>query len=431
MDNILAMILAGGREKRMGIICQHKAKPALTFAGAVRVLDFTLSNCVHSLVSDIAVLTDFQRNIMAGYLKRWATTNGGAVNFHVLEPGRGSYLGTADAVYQNIDFLEKDASDLVMVLAGDHIYKMDYQRMAAYHRRTGADATVAVVSVPLEEAYRFGIVTVDGRVKITGFEEKPEIPRGNLASMGIYIFNKRVLIKRLIEDAALSDSPHDFGQAVIPDMIKRDQVAAYKFSGYWRDIGTLQAYYDSNMELLPQKSSFSFNGTRTVLTVPNPASPPRISRQGSVQNSLVGLGCVIKGRVENSVLSPGVRVEEEAVVRNSVIMANASVGYHSVIDSCILGESVEVGRLCYLGFGGNVIPGEWEVTVLGDGVTVPPHTAIGRNCMILPHSGPDDFLRKVVPANSIVPEPSVSMPFPAHEKRDGVFRYVSKSVSTL
>jgi glucose-1-phosphate adenylyltransferase len=361
---------------------------------------------------------------------RWASANDFAGKLYILDPGSSSYLGTADAVYQNIDFLEKNASDLVLVLAGDHVYKMDYQRMIAYHRQTGADATVAVIPVPIEEAYRFGIVSVGSRVRITGFVEKPEVPQGNLISMGIYVFNKRILIDRLIEDAALPYSPHDFGHAIMPGMIRRDSVAAYKFSGYWRDIGTQQAYYEANMEILPRKPSFSLNSARSVLTGSNHSSPPKISGQGSVQNSLVGPGCVIKGHVENSVISPGVRVEEEAVVTNTVIMANTSVGYHTVVDHCILGEGVNVGKFCYLGLGGSVTPGKRSITVLGDGVTVPPHTAIGRNCRILPHSGQGDFLRKVVPSNSTVPLSSHALPSPLDKEREEIFSYVNKSLST-
>jgi glucose-1-phosphate adenylyltransferase len=402
VDSALATILAGGRGKRMDIFCQHMAKPALPFAGITRVIDFTLSNCVHSLVENVAILVDYHRNNMESYLNRWISGNNGFENFHLLEPDSGSYNGTADAVYQNIDFLERDSSDLVLVLAGDHVYKMDYRKMMAYHRQTGADATVAVIPVPVEHAHRFGIVMIAGKVRITSFVEKPEVPQNNLVSMGIYVFNKRVLIDRLIEDAAIPHSSHDFGHAIMPLMAKRDKVAAFKFSRYWRDIGTPQAYYDSNMELLPQKPSFTLNGTWNVLSEPNLSLPPSISRQGSVQNSLISPGCVIKGHVENSILSPGVWIEEEAVIRNSVIMKDTFIGYHSVVDHCVLSQGVNVGKLCYLGFGGTVTPGESGITLLGDGVTVPPHTAIGRNCKVLPHTGPDDFPEKVVLSDSVV-----------------------------
>jgi glucose-1-phosphate adenylyltransferase len=402
VDIALAMILAGGRGKRMDVFCQHRAKPALPFASTARVIDFTLSNCVHSMIGNIAVLTDYHRIGMASYLHSWVSSNGNPGILHLLEPRNGSYLGTADAVYQNIDFLKKDASDLVLVLAGDHVYKMDYRKMIAYHRQAAADATVAVVPVPIEQAHRFGIVKINDKFRITGFVEKPEVPQSNLVSMGIYVFDKQVLIKRLTEDAALPNSPHDFGHAVMPRMIRRDKVAAYKFNGYWRDIGTPQAYYEANMEILPQAPLFNLNGPWSVLTESNCLAPPRISPQGSVRNSLVSPRCVIRGHVENSVISPGVWVAEEAIVRDSVIMADTFIGNHSVVDHCILSEGVNVGRWCYLGFGGTIITGEWEATVLGDGVTVPPHTVIGRNCKILPHIGPGDFAGRVVPSNSVL-----------------------------
>jgi glucose-1-phosphate adenylyltransferase len=249
-------------------------------------------------------------------------------------------------------------------------------------------------------------VTVDDTSRVTGFIEKPEIPQSDLVSMGIYVFNKQVLIDRLIEDAALPSSPHDFGHAVMPRMVKRYNVSAYNFQGYWRDIGTPQVYYESNMELLPHAPSFVLNGNWPVLTEPNHLAPPRISPQGSVQNSIISPGCVIKGHVVNSVLSPGVWVEEEATVRDSVIMANSFIGYHTVIDHCVLSEGVNVGRLCYLGFGSSVAPAE-NITVVGDDATVPPHTAIGRNCRILPHTGLGDFTGTVVPSDSVMsPQPA-------------------------
>lgn len=420
------MILAGGRGRRIDIFCQHRAKPALFFGGIARVIDFTLSNCVRSMVGNIAVLTDYQRDSMASYVNKWYAVNARSQDIYILEPGDGSYLGTADAVYRNIDFLERDDSELVLVLAGDHVYKMDYQKMLAYHRQTGADATVAVIPVLFSQAHRFGTVTIGGSVKITDFIEKPDVPRSNLVSMGIYVFNKRVLIERLIEDAVSPDSPHDFGRAIMPDMIKRDRVAAYRFNRYWRDIGNPEAYFESNMELRPQSPSFSLDGMWPVLVGPQQSSSPTISGQGRVRNSVVSPGCIIKGHVENSILSPGVLVDEKAVVRNSVIMADTSVGFNSVVDHCVLGEDVNVGRACYLGFGGTVTPGGSGVTLLGDGVTVPPYMTIGRNCRLNPNAGPEDFPEKMVPANTVI-SPLIDQ---KSWRYDGeLFGHVDKSLS--
>lgn len=415
MEPALAMILAGGRGKRMDILCQHRAKPTLPFAGDTRVIDFTLSNCVYSQIRDIAVLTDYYRADMASYLNQWSMGNSNSGNIQLLEPRKASYMGTADAVYQNIEYLEKNSASLVLVLAGDHIYKMDYQAMLAFHRQTEADVTVAVIPVPIEQAHRFGVVTIDSRVRVTGFVEKPEVPQSNLVSMGIYIFNKQVLIQRLVEDAALPHSPHDFGHAIMPSMVRQDKVAAYKFNGYWQDIGTTEAYYQANMELIAPKPAFSLNGGWSVLTAPNHLPPAKKLQQGSVENSFVSPGCVIKGRVKDSILMPGVWVEEEAVIMNSLVMADTFIGYHSVVDHCILDEGVNVGKFCYLGFGDAAVSGN-EVTVLGKEVTVPPHTAVCRNCKISPHVGPGDFIARVIPTNSVLSPRHISEPLCTEEK---------------
>ncbi len=402
MDNALAIILAGGRGKRMDILCRGRPKPALPFAGTYRVIDFVLSNCIHSRISDIAVMVDYQRSRMAEYLRQWCLVNGDFSNFRTLEPRAGSYLGTADAVYRNLDFLKKQKTDTVLILAGDHVYKMDYRHMLSFHERCKADVTVGVISVPIEQAHRFGIVAANNEGRIVDFVEKPRIPRSNLVSMGIYVFDKQVLIERLVEDAAKPNSPHDFGYAVIPAMINRDRAYAYQFAGYWQDIGTKEAYYEANMELIRQQPSFSLDSGWPILTEKDVLRETQKSEQGTIKDSLVSPGCVIKGEVENCVLSPGVRVDEQAVVRNSVLMAGVSIGYHSVVDRCILDEGVRIGKFCYIGFGSSLLSGDWEVTVLGKGVTVPPHTAIGRNCRILPHAGPADFTANTVPSGAVV-----------------------------
>ncbi len=224
MPKVLAMILTGGRGKRMDILCQERPKPALPFAGRFRVIDFSLSNCIHSQINSIALLADYQRSYMANYLRRWNSVNVPDVRLHILEPVTGAYRGTADAVYQNLGYLRRYRADRALVLAGDHIYKMDYRKILAFHEQVKADVTVGVVQVPIEQADRFGTVTVDAEGRIVDFVEKSGTPRSDLVSMGIYVFNTEVLAERLIEDAAQPNSPHDFGYAVIPDMVKRDRV---------------------------------------------------------------------------------------------------------------------------------------------------------------------------------------------------------------
>ncbi|MBI2860132.1 MAG: NTP transferase domain-containing protein [Chloroflexi bacterium] len=402
MEKVPAMILAGGRGKRMGVLCQERPKPALPFAGRFRVIDFSLSNCIHSGLGPVSVLVDYQRSSMVNYLQRWSLANGGDGGFKVLEPGDGCYLGTADAVYQNLAWLQAVDAGEVIIAAADHVYKMDYRKMLEFHRRSGADATVAVISVPIEQAHRFGIVNAGADGRITGFQEKPFLPRSNLVSMGIYIFDRRVLAQRLVEDAAQPDSPHDFGHAIIPAMVGRDRLFAYQFDGYWRDVGNAEAYYTAQMDLLSPQPAFSMNGSWSVLACDQEIAPVRKSQQAQIKNSIISPGCVIKGTVENSVLSPGVWVEEKAVVRDSVVMSNTFIGYHSLVDHCILDESANLGGFCYVGFGvaKSHNNGHRGVTVVGKSVTVPSHTAIGRECIIPPHAGPGDFLSNVIESGS-------------------------------
>jgi len=407
MRKTVALILAGGRGRRMDVLCHMRPKPALPFAGRFKVIDFTLSNCVYSGINALAILTDYQRSYMAKYLRQWGLTNA-VRTFHILEPRTGSYQGTADAVYQNLPYLNKFNTENVLILAGDHIYKMDYHEMLAFHEQAKAALTVGVIRVPIEEAHRFGTVSVGDGGEILEFVEKSRNPRSNLASMGIYVFNRDVLSQRLKEDASRPDSTHDFGYAILPSMVGRDKVNAYEFTGYWQDIGTPQAYYAANMELVCAQPSFSLNGTRTVLTRHLNLPPPNISQQNMVVNSLLSPGCVIKGRVENSILSPGVWVDEQAEVRNSVLMPNVFVGYHSVVDTCIIDEGVNIGKLCYIGFGKPLLSGDRDITVLGTGVTVPSHTAIGRNCTVLPHVDMSSFRGNLIASGSIISQHGVT-----------------------
>ena len=401
MNATLALILAGGRGKRMDMLCDVRPKPALPFAGRFRVIDFSLSNCVHSRIGDIGVITDYQRSYLAEYLVRWHMLNARSLNFRVLEPAGRSYLGTADAVYRNLDYVKLRHADAVLVLAGDHIYKMDYPGMIAFHRQTGADVTVGVIPVPIQQAYRFGTVSVDGKSRIVDFVEKSPRPFSNLASMGIYLFNTDFLATRLAADAQNAASNHDFGYTLLPQMVKLDKVYAYRFDGYWQDIGTVQAYYEANMELTREHPAFSLSSDAPVLTDGIDQPPAKVLKQATVINSLIGPGCVIKGRVENSVLSPGVCVEERAIVRDSLVMENTFIGLHTVVEKSVLDESLEVGNYCYIGFG-SPRAGQSDITVVGKGAVIPDHTAIGRNCKIRPLVKPADFAGAVVPYGATV-----------------------------
>ena len=279
---------------------------------------------------------------------------------------------------------------------------MDYREMVAFHERMGADITIGVISVPIEQGHRFGIVTLDAEDRIVCFVEKPRFPTSNLASMGIYVFDRQLLVERIVEDAADAASVHDFGHNIIPMMVKRDKVFAYKFNGYWEDIGTIDAYYAANMELTHELPPFSLDGDWHVLTKNTNLPPPEIFPMAIVRNSFVSRGCIIKGTVMSSILSPGVVVEDQAIVRSSVIMANTIIDKYSVIERCVLDEEVKIDRFCHIGFGKTLIPGNWDINVLGRGVEVPSYTCIGRNCMILPDVGPADFTLRVIPSGTVM-----------------------------
>jgi glucose-1-phosphate adenylyltransferase len=396
----VALILAGGRGKRMGVLCDLRPKPVLPFGGNFRVIDFTMSNCVHSHVANVGVLVDYRRERLADYLGRWHTVNGDSSGLRILPPQNGLYKGTADAVFQNLDYLEKLGAGTVLVLSGDHIYKMDYRPMIAFHQLRQADVTMGVVRVPMAETHRFGTVTVDDAGRITEFREKSSMAQSNLASMGVYIFNLDRLARCLREDAGEAGSLHDFGYNILPRMVKTDRAFVYEFKDYWLDIGTVKTYYEANMALLAPRPPLSLNSNWAVLGENRAFPAGRALEESNTVNSLVSPGCVIRGRVENSILSPGVTVAPQALVKNSIIMAGTSIGYHSVVEGCILDERVNIGDFCYIGFGAGLQAAHDEITTVGQDVTVPGGTAIGRQCRVQPGLGPDAFFTRLVPSGT-------------------------------
>ena len=407
MEKTLAMILAGGKGKRMDILCQVRPKPILPFGGRFRVIDFTLSNCVHSEVEEIAVITNHQRTRMLEYLKKWSKNNGGFNKLSILEPHSTLYKGTADAIYQNLPYLKDSRAHDVLVLAADHIYTMDYRQMLDFHRKVQADVTLGVIEVPIEEASRFGIIKADHENRVIDYIEKPEIPQNNIASMGIYIFNKEILIKRLEEYGSSKNSLHDLTYTIIPEMLKKDRFFVYDFNGYWRDIGSIEAFYKANMEIINLQEDLVLDKKWPILTGEQIPLQPVSLQDEKIVNSIISPGCVIKGRVENSVLSPGVRIDEEAEVRNSVLMTEVTVGNHSIIEHGILDKQVSIGRFSYIGYGSSLLE-DPAITILGKGAIIPSGTAIGRNCKILPDIRPEDFTMSVVPSGSIVKRDSGS-----------------------
>jgi glucose-1-phosphate adenylyltransferase len=364
LKKVTAVVLAGGRGKRMGALCDTRPKPALPFGGSNCVIDFSLQNCIDSGIENIIALVDYQRSYMSKYLNKLSGT------IHIKEPKKNSYRGTADAVYQNLDVLHEMDTEAVLILAADHVYRMDYQKMFDFHKQAGADVTIGVVPVPIERAYQFGIVSTDIDDKIISFQEKPEKPECNLASMGIYIYNTAVLDRYLLKDALDASSSHDFGYSVIPRVIKNERVFAYKFDGYWQDIGTPEAYYQAHMDLL--SGDFSFN-PRNVHPVYNEIDDilrlSQVSRN-NIRNSIISENCVVNGLVEDSILSPEVFVAENATVRNSVVMAGAFIGYGSTVCGCIIDEEVEIGEYAQVGSEA-ILSGEGQVTIVSSGMVIP------------------------------------------------------------
>ena len=394
----LAMILAGGAGTRLMSLTDQRAKPAVPFAGKFRIIDFTLSNCVHSGISTVGVLTQYQPHSLQDHLgigKPWDLdrAQGG---IRVLQPytapdAQAWYTGTADAILRNLFFIEDHDPDAVLILSGDHIYKMDYTPMLDQHRRTEADLTVAVMPVPLEETPRFGIMETDDANRVLEFHEKPPgMDKGNLASMGIYIFSTNRLVQRLREGTE-EDPRDDFGQHVIPAMIERnDRVFAFNFDGYWVDVGTLDSYWSTNLDLLkPDPPLDMYTREWPVLTRSTEHPPAKVSAQAQISRSLVCNGSVIKGKVHDSVLSPGVQVSVGAEVVCSVLMSDTWIGPGVRVENAILDKSVVVAAGARIGVSGDCDANQIHpdrlhtgLTVVGKGAFIPDHSVIGGNVHI-------------------------------------------------
>ncbi len=414
------MIMAGGEGTRLSVLSEKRAKPSVPFAGKFRIIDFTLSNCVHSGIFNVAVLTQYRPHSLNDHIgigRPWdLDRNRGGVR--LLQPYQGRndqswYRGTADAVYQNLNYALDQRADLVVVLSGDHIYKMNYRKMIDEHLRNRADLTAAVMHVPLEETDRFGIMTTDEHNRIVEFSEKPkERDKGTLASMGVYVFNTDVLVRRLSEGTA--DKPRvDFGKHVIPAMIGEgnDTVYAYPFEGYWVDVGTIQAYWETSMELLDPGCDLDLYDTSWLIQTRSEERPAvKIGPQARLNRSLVCNGCVIRGTVEHSVLSPGVYVSPGAVVRDSVVMNDTWIGPGAVLDKVIVDKQVVVGAGVSLGWGDAVdVPNQAQpdklttgISVVGKSARIPPGIHIGRNVLINADREVDDFPEGDIPDGGTV-----------------------------
>ena len=392
---MIAMLLAGGQGSRLGVLTAKVAKPAVTFGGKYRIIDFPLSNCINSGVDTVGVLTQYQPlrlNAHIGIGIPWDLDRniGGVTVLPPYEKSTSSewYTGTANAIYQNIEYMESYNPDYVLILSGDHIYKMDYEVMLDYHKANHADVTIAAMPVPIEEASRFGIIVTDDENRMTDFEEKPANPRSNLASMGIYIFSWPVLKDALIK---LKDQRNcDFGKHVIPYCFgKGDRIFAYEYNGYWKDVGTLGSYWEANMELIDIIPVFNlYEEFWRIYTNSDRLPPQYLSADSKAERCIIGEGTTVCGEVYNSVIGAGVTIEKGAVIRDSIIMKGTIIKEGTQINKSIVAEDVVVGKNCKIGVGEEV-PSKLDskiysfgLAVIGEGSVIPDNITIGKNTAI-------------------------------------------------
>lgn len=391
--DVVAMLLAGGQGSRLGVLTKSIAKPAVPYGGNYRIIDFPLSNCVNSGIYTVGVLTQYQPLVLNDYLgngQPWDLDriNGGV---HVLSPyeaigGAEWYKGTANAIYQNINFIEKYDPEYVVILSGDHIYKMDYAKMVDFHKKNNADCTIAVLEVPWEEASRFGILATDENDKIYEFAEKPAEPKSNKASMGVYVFSWDKLKKYLTEDEADPNSSNDFGKNIIPKMLSDGQrMFAFPFKGYWKDVGTIESLWEANLDIINPNVDLDLSDKSWRIYSRNPMAPPHyIGKDAVVENSSVSEGCEIDGLVDYSVVSPNVTIEKDAEVKYSVIMPGATIKsgakvYYSIIaEDAVIESGAQVGAIPE----DLENPEDWGVAVIGSGATITSGKKIAPKEMI-------------------------------------------------
>ena len=409
------MLLAGGQGSRLGVLTSKMAKPAVAFGGKYRIIDFPLSNCINSGVDTVGVLTQYQPlrlNAHIGIGIPWdLDKNFGGVT--VLPPYEKStnsewYTGTANAIYQNIDYMQQYNPEYVLILSGDHIYKMDYETMLNYHKANDADVTIACMPVPMEEASRFGVVLTDEDNRITEFEEKPEHPRSNLASMGIYIFKWSVLKEALIK---LKDQQQcDFGKHIIPYCHEQGgRIFAYEYNGYWKDVGTLGSYWEANMELIDLIPVFNlYEEFWKIYTNSDTLPPQYLSESSHVERSIISEGCDIYGEVINSVIGAGVTIGEGAVVKDSIIMQNTVIGAGTYIEKAVIAENVEIGKNCKIGVGEEAeskLSSKiycFGLATIGENSVIPKNVTIGKNTAIAGVTTDSDYVNGVLASGEYI-----------------------------
>ena len=401
---MIAMLLAGGQGSRLGVLTSNLAKPAVAFGGKYKIIDFPLSNCINSGVDTVGVLTQYRplrlnQHIGIGIPWDLDRNIGGVTVLPPYEKSDNSewYTGTANAIYQNLEFIDYYNPEYVLILSGDHIYKMDYENMLEYHKSCDADITLATYQVPWEEASRFGVVITDENNVISEFEEKPANPRSNKASMGIYIFSWKVLREALVK---MKDQPEcDFGKHIIPYCHSNGKkICAYDFKGYWKDVGTLGSYWEANMELVDIVPEFNLYEEFWKIYTKTDAIPPQyIDASGRVSRCIIGEGTEVYGDVENSVIGSGVTIEKGAVIRNSIIMNNATIGENAYMDKAIITENVKIGKDAKLGIGEEAVNEfkpqiySFGLVTIGENSVIPDGVTIGKNTAISGVTTPEDY----------------------------------------
>ena len=424
--DVLTMILAGGQGSRLSILGEKRAKPAVPFAGKYRIIDFPLSNTVNSSLTKVAVLTQYRPHSLMQHIgigEPWDLNRRWPNGIQLWQPYRGRgeqnwYRGTADALYQNRNFMRDSGCDTVLILSGDHIYKQDYREMLRFHEEKKADLTIAVMNVPADETFRFGIMTTNEEERIVKFVEKPKKSDSTLASMGIYVFNMNFLLSNLEADGADPNSSHDFGKNLIPKMVKNDDVFAFPFKGYWVDVGTIQAYWETSLAMVAEKPGLDLYDPKWVIHTRSEERPAvKLGPAGQSRDSLLCNGCVIDGTVVNSVLSPGVRVERGALVSNSIIMNDTVIRAGALVDKCVLDKEVEVGAGAQVGAGDDMTPNQLEpgnldtgITIVGKRAHIPEKAVIGRNCRIDPSTTAEDYAELQVPSGGTVERKAPPVP---------------------
>ena len=410
---IVALLLAGGQGSRLGVLTRNIAKPAVLYGGKYRIIDFTLSNCINSNIDTVGVLTQYQPlklNSHIGIGKPWdldRMSGGVTILAPYMSHEKGEwYSGTADAVFQNIHYVDEMVPKYVVILSGDHIYKMNYSEMLEFHKMKNADATVSVIEVPIDEANRYGILNTTDSNKIYEFEEKPEKPKSTLASMGIYIFNWDLLKEYLSNDHGNAESEHDFGKNIIPGMLADGKnLFAFNYVGYWRDVGTIQAYWESTLNLTERIPDFNMFDPYWKIYTPNPVYPAHyIGETGTVVKSVIAEGCMVYGTVRNSVIFPGVTVNAGSIIEDSIVMSDALIGSNSEIYCSIIGECSVIGNNVHCGIGEyaenqyNPKVYDSKITVIGSNTVIPNGINLGKNVVVDNFITPQDFTSDEIPS---------------------------------